>query len=449
MSTYYTKSIERDEFIGDSLPVINGNFKSLETVGCLMSGFLDGVTSFGVNKIIAGNGIRVDLNGQHATIIRESCPKWYVTANNTPLLNLPSLSSIACTTTLSANLLTHLQSTANSNVILKGMSTFVATTSSFNRTPNAFRGGILLADNRLLLPRYNNTNTLIYNYKDVTVEAIGGYGTTSSAFWGNVLLSNNCVFSVPYNNSKAIVFNVNAIATDATEEIIWPSFVAGAFIGGTLLNNGNVLLSPYNMLSAGIYNPRTKTATNVAMTTGYSAQDVYGCCASPNGKVLFVPYNSLDFMVYKNGKVEKLIGPVAPGNEAFRGAVLLKNGEILCVPYNSSKAAIYNPDTDAVRYTSTVFNGDESYETGTLLPDGRVFLCPAKESTPAIFNPVDETFEYLNFPVIQDDYYGCTLLEDNRVLLFPKNSNTGAIFSIPCLNSFDYSVLTSPFINKL
>ena len=447
--SYFTKIIESNEYIGDSLPTINNNFKTLETLGCILSSTLKGVTSFGVNKITGGNGIRADLNGQTVTIIRENCPKWYVNAYNIPLHNLNATASVAGTTTLSANFLTHLQSTSNLNVVLKGMTTFVATTSSFNRGINSFRGGVKLADGRYLLPRHNSDTTIIYNYKENTVKEVGGYGTTGSAFWGSILLSNNSVFSVPYNNSKAIVFNVNATSTDETEEINWPSFVTGAFIGGTLLSNGNVLLSPYNMLSAGIYNPRTKTAINVAMAAGYSAQDVYGCCASPNGKVLFVPYNSLNFMVYKNSKVEKLTGPVAPGNEAFRGAVLLKNGEILCVPYNSSKAAIYNPDTDAVRYTSTVFPGEESYETGTLLPDGRVFLCPAKESTPAIFNPIDETLEIINFPVTVNSYYGCSLIEDNRILIFPRDSNTGAIFSVPCINGFDYSVLTSPLINKL
>lgn len=447
MANRYTITLNSRDFIGNSLSAINHNFDTIQTIACTLSSFLKGVKKFGVTDVKAGPGITVTIVNREALVSREDPPKWYINQDKKALLS--QVSSVSQAVTMSADFLKHIQDVASSNVVIKNMSTFVNyTTSTFGVSVDSFRGGVKMLDGRVFVPRFNSIDAYIYDYKENTTLPVGGFGATLSAFWGGVLLSNGKIFSIPYNNTKAVIYNINETISNRTTEVTWPGIVDKAFIGGTLLKDGNVLLSPYNMTSYGIYNPRTNTASNFAMPNGYVAGSVYGCCLAPNGKVLFIPYNTTNFWVYKDGVITS-VNNTAPGNEAFRGGVLLKNGEIFCVPYNSSKAAIYNPNTDTVRYTSELFTGLKSYETGTLLPDGRVFLCPAQEKFFTIFDPVTEYIENINFTFNTDSYYGCTLIENNRVLCLPRNSTTGAVFSIPCTESFQYSILTSPFINKL
>ena len=447
MPNCYTITLNSRDYIGNSLSAINFNFDTLQTIACNLSAFLKGVSKFGVNNVYAGPGVTVTVSYQVATVSREDPPKWYVNENKLALLTQLTGTSLAVK--MSSDFLKHLQDVASTNVTIKNMSTFVAyTTAKFGYSTDSFRGGVRMLDGRVFMSRFNADDTYIYNSIENTTLPVGGFGTTLSAFWGGVLLPDGRIFSIPFNNTKAIIYNINETISNRTSEVVWPNIIDEAFLGGTLLEDGNVLLSPYNMLHYGIYNTRTGVASNSAMPAGYTARSVYGCCLAPNGKVLFIPYNTTNFWVYNNGSVQS-VDNTAPGSGAFRGGVLLKTGEILCVPYNSSKAAIYNPETDAVRYTSDVFAGLKSFETGTLLPDGRVFLCPAEEKGPALFDPITEQIEYPRFTMSQDDYYGCSLIDDNRVILFPRNSTTGAIFSLPCTESLQYSILTSPFINKL
>lgn len=447
MANCYTKTLNSRDYIGNSLSAINYNFDIIQTIACNLSAFLKGVSKFGVNNVYAGPGITVSISNQEATVSREDPPKWYVNENKEALLTQLTGTSLAVI--MSSDYLKHIQDVASANVTIKDMATFVSyTTSNFGYSTDSFRGGIRMLDGRVFMSRFNANDSYIYNFKENTTLPVGGFGTTLSAFWGGVLLPNGKVFSVPYNNTKAVIYNINETIANRTTEITWPNIVNGAFLGGTLLKDGNVLLSPYNMLQYGIFNTRTGVASNFAMPAGYAARSVYGCCLAPNGKVLFIPHNANNFWVYNNGTVQS-VNNTSPGGEAFRGGVLLKTGEILCVPYNSSKAAIYDPVTDNVRYTSDIFSGLKAFETGTLLPDGRVFLCPAEEKGPVLFDPVTEELEFPRFTMTTEGYYGCTAIDDNRVLLIPRNSTTGAIFSLPCTESFQYSILTSPFINKL
>jgi len=447
MANRYTITLNSRDFIGNSLSAINHNFDTIQTIACTLSSFLKGVKKFGVTDVKAGPGITVTIVNREAIVSREDPPKWYINQDKKALLSEATGTSLAVV--MSADFLKHIQDVAGSNVVIKNMSTFVNyTTSTFGVSVDSFRGGIKMLDGRVFVPRFNSVDAYIYDYKENNTLPVGGFGTTLSAFWGGVLMSDGKIFSIPYNNTKAIIYNINETISNRTTEVTWPNIVDKAFVGGTLLENGNVLLSPFNMTHYGVYNPRTNTASNSAMPAGYTTESVYGCCLAPNGKVLFIPYNTTNFWVYKNGVVTS-VNNTAPGNQAFRGGILLKSGEIFCVPYNSDKAAIYNPVTDAVRYTSALFTGLKSFETGTLLPDGRVFLCPSQNKSFVIFDPVTEYLETINFSANIDDYYGCTLIENNRVLCLPKNSTKGAAFSIPCTESFQYSILTSPFINKL
>lgn len=447
MANCYTITLNSRDYIGNSLSAINFNFDTIQTIACNLSAFLKGVSKFGVNNVFAGPGITVTISNREATVSREDPPKWYVNENKAALLTQLTGTSLAVI--MSADFLKHIQDVASSNITIKGMSTFVSfTTANFGYSTDSFRGGVRMLDGRVFMPRFNSTDSCIYNFKENITESVGGFGTTLSAFWGGVLLPDGKVFSIPFNNTKAVIYNINETISIRTSEVLWPNIVNEAFVGGTLLQNGNVLLSPYGMLQYGIYNTRTGVASNSAMPVGYTARSVYGCCLTPNGKVLFIPHNTTNFWVLKNGVIQS-VDNTAPGFEAFRGGVLLKTGEVFCVPYNSSKAAIYNPVTDVVRYTSDVFSGLKAFETGTLLPDGRVFLCPAQAAGPAIFNPDTEELEYPRFTMLENDYYGCVAIDDNRVLLFPRNSTTGATFSLPCTESLQYSILTSPFINKL
>jgi hypothetical protein len=449
MANRYTTTIGSREYIGESLSSINFNFDKLQTIACTLCATLGEVTEFGVNSVIGGPGISIKTLNQEVTATREDCPKWYINQRKVPLLS-ENNNSVSLANTLSADFLKHIQDVTGYNVSLKNMSTVVGFVSGINNTStvNAFRGGVRMLDGKVFIPRFNSADSYLFDYRKSFSQTVGGFGVTLSAFWGGVLLSNGKVFAVPFNNTSAAIYNINEVGANRVTFVPWPNIVSGAFIGGTLLPDGRVLLCPHNMTSYGVYNPRTNTASNFAMPTT-TPQSVYGCCLSPNGKVLFIPYNTDKFWVLRNNTVYTANTLTDPVLGAFRGGVLLRTGEIFCIPYNSLKAAIYNPVTDAVRYTGNVFIGTAMYEGGTLLPDGRILLVAANGKNAVIFDTVTEEFETPNIDSFNKSYYGCTLLDNNRVFLFPSNSNTGVVLSIPCTESFHYSVLNSPFLNKL
>jgi hypothetical protein len=454
MATCFTESINATDFIGDSLDKINDNFVKLKTVSCTLSGYLKGVSSFGVNNIFGGSGINVT-----GSVLSKSMPPvWHVGGTRKSLNNETSINRVTEIISKDTSFLKYLSDVVQSNFILKEQASFVTNTVNGFPTGNYFRGGINLHDGRIFFPSTtNNTTSYIYDSVTESVSPLVGFpSTTSSSFWGSVLMADGRVFCIPHNSTSAVIYTPYEL-----QSANWFTTNAGgtypgsqAYLGGTLLVDGRVLLCPYNTNSVAIYNPVTNTQASIPITTGagavYTLKSFYGCCLTYNRKVFFVPNGTTTYWILNAANTTMVaINNTAPGGDAFRGAVTLSNGNVFCVPYNSTYAAIYNPATDAITSTGNIFPGSGAYETGTLLPDGRVFLMPANTGFPGIYNPFNNTLEDVNININASEYYGSSLTVNNRLMLYPRNSTSGMLISVPYNNGFSSNTITNPLFNKL
>ena len=458
MANCFTDTINSTDFIGDSLDKINANFLALKTVSCELSGYLNGVTSFGVNSVNSGINATVSSIGNNFTIVENTTPIWYVGSTRLPLNTETVGNRVSECKTKSSKLLKSVQDTVNSNVILERCTTYVAQTTAAFPGNGAFNGGINLIDGRVFLPRTSNaTSSYIYDYYTESVLHLNSFPVTvAGGFWGSVLMSDGRVFCVPHNSTSAVIYTPYEVQTGSMFTTNAGGTYPGsqAYLGGTLLSDGRVLLSPYNTNSVAIYDPVSNTKTSIPITTGtgavYSLKSIYGCCSTYNGKVFFVPNNTSTYWVLNAANTTMVaVDNTAPGGDAFRGAVTLSDGKIFCVPYNSLYSVIYDPATDSVTNTSVIFPGSGAYETGVLLPDGRVFLAPNNATNPAIYNPFNDTLELVEVNVTPGMYYGCVLTVNNKILLCPRDSTSGMLISVPCTNGFSRTLYTNPLFNKL
>jgi len=144
----------------------------------------------------------------------------------------------------------------------------------------------------------------------------------------------------------------------------------------------------------------------------------------------------------------------APGNNAYRGGVLLPDGRVICIPYDSTRIGIYDSTTNLFSTTITGAPGSAAYSGGVLLPDGRVIFIPYNYSINnyfkySIFNTLTNTYNltYIisNNGAGANQYYtGGVLLPDGCVLIIPYNT-TGIILDITTNKElkFDYNNLKS------
>ena len=155
MATCFTETINATDFIGDSLDKINNNFAKLKTVSCTLSGYLKGVSSFGVNNIIGGTGINVT----GSALSKSMPPVWHVGSTRKLLNNETSTNRVTEIISKSTEFLKYLTDVVQSNFILNEQTSFVANTVNGFPTGNYFRGGINLHDGRIFFPSTTNNTT--------------------------------------------------------------------------------------------------------------------------------------------------------------------------------------------------------------------------------------------------------------------------------------------------
>ena len=70
----------------------------------------------------------------------------------------------------------------------------------------------------------------------------------------------------------------------------------------------------------------------------------------PDGRVVFVPYNSATIGLYDPSTNTFTSGPgLGPDQSKFAGGVLLPDGRVVFVPRNSATIGLYDPSPSAAR----------------------------------------------------------------------------------------------------
>ena len=262
----------------------------------------------------------------------------------------------------------------------------------------------------------------------------------SEAYVGGVLLPDGRVVFVPRNATTIGIFNP---ATNAYSTI--GGMPGGdAYRGGVLLPDGRVVFVPYGATTIGIFNPATNAYSTIGGMPGGAAY--IGGVLLPDGRVIFVPYFATTIGIFNPAtNAYSTIGGM-PGNFAYGGGVLLPDGRVVFVPAFATTIGIFNPATNAY---STIggMPSTTAYFGGVLLPDGRVVFVPFNATTIGIFNPATNAYSTIGGMPGGNAYRGGVLLPDGRVVFVPSSETAIGILSgfprpppelcyHPCFNKF-------------
>jgi hypothetical protein len=307
-------------------------------------------------------------------------------------------------------------------------------------TNNAYVGGVLLPDGRVVFVPYNATTIGIFNPATNVYTTIAG-PQSLYAYSGGVLLPDGRVVLVPTSATTIGLF------TPATNTY---STIAGApgnysYAGGVLLPDGRVVFVPSYATTIGLFNPATNSYSAIA-TGALPGGAYYGGVLLPDGRVVFVPHYATTIGIFNpmTNAYSTIAG--APGGGAYVGGVLLPDGRVLFVPAIATTIGIFNPTTNT--YTTLAgAPGGSAYTSGVLLPDGRVIFVPHAATTIGLFNPVTNMYTTIAGAPGGSAFYGGVLLPDGRVVFVPANVATIGILSggsrsspdlcyHPCFNKF-------------
>ncbi|WP_422451821.1 hypothetical protein [Endozoicomonas sp. ALC066] len=129
---------------------------------------------------------------------------------------------------------------------------------------------------------------------------------------------------------------------------------------------------------------------------------------------------------------------VGNGTEKVSGGVLLPDGRVYNVPANYSRAAIYDPSTDAVAYTPAIGSGTGKFRGGVLLPDGRVYNVPHNYPNAVIYDPSTDTVTEIAVGSGVAKFMGAVLLSDGRIYNVPANHSNAVIYD-PSTDTVTYT----------
>jgi hypothetical protein len=340
-----------------------------------------------------------------------------------------------------------------------------------NPTDGAFMGSLYIPDNRVLFIPRSSTVLGIYNPSTNLYSTIPGF-PGNNAYNGGILAPDGRVVFVPANtNSIGIFLPATNKYTTIRPNKPTISLYENQYKGGVLLPNQLLLFAPFNATNIGILDISYINSSN--NNYGYSqitpadpvipGQGIYnGCVLIPDGRVIFVPGNSLVIGIYDYtssynfGYTTLAIQSV--GN--YSGGVLLADGRVLFVPIGGQNIGIFNPTISTINGSPTGYSiitvsdliGE--FAGGVLLPDGNVLFIPSgitsETSIITIFNTNTNLITVVpsNFSMVGHDYSGGTLLKDGRVVCSPfSNTNIGILSGYN--TSTHQELCLHPMFNKL
>jgi len=308
---------------------------------------------------------------------------------------------------------------------------------------DAYSGGVLLPDGRVVLVPHNAGAIGIFNPTTNMYSTTINIGTGIYKYWGGVLLPDGRVVFAPRGAAGLGIFNPT---TNVFTTISTGAASGERHFGCVLLPDGRVVFVPTNATAIGIFNPTTNTYSTIG-DVGAGTYKYAGGVLLPDGRVVFVPSNATTIGIFNptTNAYSTIAG--MPGGAAYSGGVLLPDGRVVFVPSNATTICIFNPTTNAYS-TIAGMPGSAAYYGGVLLPDGRVAFVPASATTIGIFNPTTNAYSTIaGVASVTAAYIGGVLLSDGRILFVPYNTTTIGILSgsprpppelcyHPCFNKF-------------
>jgi hypothetical protein len=323
---------------------------------------------------------------------------------------------------------------------------------SGSSSSNAYSGGVLVPDGRVVFVTSNCSNVSIFNPSDFSFTRISG---APPGFNGGVLLPNGNVLFVPQVSNVA-EFNP---VTGNFSNMYSISGPGGAF-NGVLSMTQESLGSPVVILTPQKYNssytpyvycyfPDLRFASpqfqpEQIVKTNYNN----GSISLPSGNVLFSPVGSANVMEYQPGMFA-YTSNIVIGTDLFNGLVLAPNGNVITVPSGSNICVI---DLVGRRSTNvgpiTGPSASNFFNGGALLPSGNIVFAPGTSGNVGMFDPVALTYSNsISTGTSGVAFSGATLLPSGQVVFTPSDSaNVGVLSTFSGGVSPEFCL--SPYFNK-
>jgi hypothetical protein len=270
-------------------------------------------------------------------------------------------------------------------------------------------------------------------YEDITYSTVATEIEHTCEYSDGVLLPDGRVVLVPSNAMTIGCFNP---ATNAYSVVVDTSryahvahtgvYIGRIYSGGVLLRDGRVVFVPHNSIVVGIFDPTTNTYNTIPGAPGGAAYS--DGVLLRDGRVLFVPYCATTIGIFDpvTNAYSTVPGVQVHGTSgAYKSGVLLNDGRVVFVPWNAMKAGIFNPATNeyrevAQRSPTGFMHYSAEYANGVLLPDGRVLFVPRDTWNIGIFDPVTNRYGVIQgTPGKYLMFSGGVLLPDGRVVFVP------------------------------
>ena len=125
----------------------------------------------------------------------------------------------------------------------------------------------------------------------------------------------------------------------------------------------------------------TPTAYQSGPAHGEVGDAFFGATLSPDGRVIFAPFDSSNVGIFDPTDDSYTSGPAhGEGGGAFIGATLSPDGRVIFAPFNSSNVGIFDPANDSYISGPAHGEGNTAFIGATLSPDGRVIFAPRDSS---------------------------------------------------------------------
>ena len=227
-------------------------------------------------------------------------------------------------------------------------------------------------------------------YSTISITATG-----TNAYEGGIVLPDGRVIFIPCNAQNVGTFNpitnsFTTVAFTGTAGATIPGG-SGAYLGGCLSPDGRIVFASYNATNVGFFNPVTNSFSTLATGT-YSGKFV-GATVIPGGQILFTPCDAAAYGIYNtNTNLFTTTGITGvPASAIYQGAgVVHPNGNVYFPPFTATNIGIYNTNTNSFTTFSGVTTG--GYFGGVLLPDGRIVFVPATATNLGLFNPSTNSY---------------------------------------------------------
>jgi hypothetical protein len=311
---------------------------------------------------------------------------------------------------------------------------------SGSSSSNAYSGGVLVPDGRVVFVTSNCSNVSIFNPSDFSLTRITG---ARPGFNGGLLLPNGNVLFVPqvsnvcqFNPVTSVFSNIGSLPSTRYNGVLGPD--------GVWLTPQSYSSSPLPNVS--IYNYNTGITSNVfqpeqIVQTKYNN----GSLLLPSGNVLFSPVGSSNVMEYRPFSTPSNI---VIGTDKFNGLVLAPNGNVITVPSGSNICVI---DLVGRRSTNvgpiTGPSASNFFNGGALLPSGNIVFAPGTSGNVGMFDPVALTYSNsVSTGTSGLAFSGATLLPSGQVVFTPSESANVGILDTLIAVSPEFCL--SPYFNK-